>query len=166
MSIGPGAENGVLFGCIMSDRDHAAGRTGMGTVMGSKNLKAIVIKAKKQKAPVPWPGNGNEAVNRYARQIKNSPHYKTFKKHGGAGYVKWADDLGIIATRNFRTNTFEAADRIDGKNLTEKVTRSRGCFRCPVQCKAELKFASGRFKGQKAFGPSSNPCCRWGPNAA
>jgi aldehyde:ferredoxin oxidoreductase len=157
LSIGPGAENGALFGCIMSDSDHAAGRTGMGTVMGSKSLKAIVIKGQKPPKPFLAPVTDNEAVSRYARQIKNSPEFKTFKQYGGAGYVKWADDLGIIATRNFRTNTFEAADRIDGKNLTDRVIRSRGCFRCPVQCKAELKFTSGRFKGQKGFRPEFEP---------
>jgi aldehyde:ferredoxin oxidoreductase len=163
MTIGPGAENGVLFGCIMTDRDHAAGRTGMGTVMGSKNLKAIVIKEPKQKNPLPASANGNEAVKRYVRQIKNSPHYETFKKHGGAGYVKWADDLGILATRNFQTNTFEAADQIDGKNLKDKITRTRGCFRCPVQCKAELEFGSGSFKGEKGFRPEFEPMLSLGP---
>jgi aldehyde:ferredoxin oxidoreductase len=161
MTIGPGAENGVLFGCLMTDRDHAAGRTGMGTVMGSKNLKAIVIKG--QKKPFLTPANGHEAIKRYTWQIKNSPHYKTFKTHGGAGYVKWADELGILATRNFRTNTFEAADRIDGKNLTDKITRTRGCARCPVQCKAELEFDSGRFKGQKGFRPEFEPMLSLGP---
>jgi aldehyde:ferredoxin oxidoreductase len=47
MTVGPAAENGALFGCIMTDRDHAAGRTGMGTVMGSKNLKAIAVRGTK-----------------------------------------------------------------------------------------------------------------------
>jgi aldehyde:ferredoxin oxidoreductase len=163
MTIGPGAENGVLFGCLMTDHDHAAGRTGMGTVMGSKNLKAIVIKGPKNKSPFKTPANGIEAVKRYAWQIKNSPHYKAFRKHGGAGYVKWADDLGILATRNFRTNTFEAADRIDGKNLTNQITRMRGCARCPVQCKAELEFAGDRFKGQKGFRPEFEPMLSLGP---
>ena len=51
MTIGPGSENGTLFGCILTDRDHVAGRTGMGTVMGSKNLKAIVITDQKFKRP-------------------------------------------------------------------------------------------------------------------
>ena len=53
LAIGPGGENGALFGCIMSDRDHAAGRTGMGTVMGSKNVKAIVVKKQRQKTAAP-----------------------------------------------------------------------------------------------------------------
>jgi aldehyde:ferredoxin oxidoreductase len=163
MSIGPGGENGTLFGCIMTDKDHAAGRTGMGTVMGSKNLKAIVIKAKKRKAAFSARNNGHEAIKRYIWQIMNSPHYKTFKKHGGAGYVKWADDLGIMGTRNFQSNTFEAVDQIDGKKLTENVTRARGCFRCPVQCKAELKLGAGRSKGKKSFRPEFESMLALGP---
>ncbi len=163
MTIGPGGENGTLFGCIMTDKDHAAGRTGMGTVMGSKNLKAIVIKANKQRTLGSVRGNGHDAVKRYVRQIKNSPHYKTFKKHGGAGYVQWADDLGIMATRNFRSNTFEAAEQIDGKKLTENVSRKRGCLRCPVQCKAELNLSAGRFKGQQSFRPEFEPMLALGP---
>ena len=59
MTIGPGGENGTLFGCIMTDLDHAAGRTGMGTVMGSKNLKAIVIKGQKQKTPLRTRNSGH-----------------------------------------------------------------------------------------------------------
>jgi len=157
MTIGPAAENGALFGCIMTDRDHAAGRTGMGTVMGSKNLKAIAVKEPKKKILFRAGENGHEAIKRYIRQMKNSPHYKDVKKHGGAGYVKWADDLGILATRNFRENTFEAAGQIDGKNLEKNITRTRGCHRCPVRCKAELKFDEGKLKGRKAVRPEFEP---------
>jgi len=163
MSIGPGGENGSLFGCIMTDKDHAAGRTGMGTVMGSKNLKAIVIKADKRKAAFRARANGHESIKRYVWQIKNSPHFKTFKKHGGAGYVKWADDLGIMGTRNFRSNTFEAVDQVDGKKLTENITRAHGCFRCPVQCKAELKLDADRLKGKTSYRPEFEPMLALGP---
>jgi aldehyde:ferredoxin oxidoreductase len=157
MTIGPASENGTLFGCIMTDRDHAAGRTGMGTVMGSKNLKAIVVKEPKKKILFRAGENGREAIKRYIWQMKNSPHYKDIKKHGGAGYVKWADDLGILATRNFRENTFEAAGQIDGKNLEKNITRTHGCYRCPVRCKAELEFPEGRLKGRKAVRPEFEP---------
>ena len=157
MTIGPGAENGVLFGCIMTDRDHAAGRTGMGTVMGSKNLKAIVINAQKQKKVFHSSENGHEAIKRYIWQMKNSPNYRGMSTHGGAGYVKWADDTGIMATRNFRNNTFEFAEQIDGKNLKNNITGSHGCFRCPVRCKADLEFKTGRFKGQKGVRPEFEP---------
>jgi aldehyde:ferredoxin oxidoreductase len=73
--------------------------------------------------------------------------------HGGASYVKWADDLGILATRNYRENTFEAAERIDGKNLKDNITRRRSCHRCPVHCKADLEFTRGKYKGMQAVRP-------------
>jgi len=153
LTIGPGGENGALFGCIMSDRDHAAGRTGMGTVMGSKNVKAIVVKKQRQKVPSASDGKLNATVQRYLGQIKASPHYAGISKYGGASYVKWADDLGILATRNYRENTFEAAERIDGKNLKDNITRRRSCHRCPVHCKADLEFTRGKYKGMQAVRP-------------
>jgi aldehyde:ferredoxin oxidoreductase len=157
LTIGPGGENGALFGCIMSDRDHAAGRTGMGTVMGSKKLKAIVIKKQRHKIPLLSNGKLNEVIQSYIWQIKNSPHYEGISKHGGAGYVKWADELGILATRNYRENTFEAAERIDGKNLKDNIIRRRSCHRCPVHCKADLEFTRGKFKGMQAVRPEFEP---------
>jgi aldehyde:ferredoxin oxidoreductase len=153
LTIGPGGENGALFGCIMSDRDHAAGRTGMGTVMGSKNVKAIVVKKQRQKVPSASDGKLNATVQRYLGQIKASPHYAGISKYGGASYVKWADDLGILATRNYRENTFEAAERIDGKNLKDNITRRRSCHRCPVHSKADLEFTRGKYKGMQAVRP-------------
>jgi aldehyde:ferredoxin oxidoreductase len=157
LAIGPGGENGALFGCIMSDRDHAAGRTGMGTVMGSKNVKAIAVKKQRPKVPSASDGKLKATIQRYLGQIKASPHYAGTSKYGGAGYVKWADDLGILATRNYRENTFEAAERIDGKNLKDNITRRRSCHRCPVHCKADLEFTSGKYKGMQAVRPEFEP---------
>jgi aldehyde:ferredoxin oxidoreductase len=154
LSIGPGSENSCRFGCIVYDRDHAAGRTGMGSVMGSKNLKAIVVKAS-SRAGMKYRSNdaAHDAIKRYLQQMKNSPDFKPMKAHGGAGYVDWADELGILATRNYRDYHFEDAERIDGKHLNKHITRKRGCPRCPVQCKADLKFSTGKLKGQKAMRP-------------
>ena len=157
LTIGPGGENGALFGCIMSDRDHAAGRTGMGTVMGSKNLKAIVIKRQPPKKPARSKDRLHAAIQHYCRQIMDSPHYKEMSKHGGAGYVKWANELGILATYNYRQNTFDAAALIDGQNLQEHTVRRRSCPRCPIQCKADLEFTRGKFKGMRAVRPEFEP---------
>ena len=153
LAIGPGGENGCGFGCIMTERDHAAGRTGMGTVMGSKNLKAIVVKPQKPQEAFRPKNDIHEAIKRYLWQMKNSPEFKTMKAHGGAGYVDWADELAILGTRNYRDYHFEEAERIDGKNLKENITRKHGCPRCPVQCKADLKFSTGRLKGKEAVRP-------------
>jgi aldehyde:ferredoxin oxidoreductase len=157
LAIGPGGENGCGFGCIISDRDHAAGRTGMGTVMGSKNLKAIVVKSPKSQAAFRPKNDLHEAIKRYLWQMKNAPEFKTMKEHGGAGYVTWADELGILATRNYRDYHFEEAERIDGKHLKGNITRKHGCPRCPVQCKADLRFSTGRLKGKEAVRPEFEP---------
>jgi len=156
LTIGPGAENGALFGCIMSGRHHAAGRTGLGTVMGAKRLKAIVVKARKEKRPS-HAGGGREAVKRYLKQIKHSPQFELVARFGGAGYVKWADEQAIMPTRNYRDCRFEAAGRLDGENLADNITRRRGCRGCPVQCKADLLFNRGRLKGREAVRPEFEP---------
>ena len=138
--IGPAGENLARFACIISGRDHAAGRTGMGAVMGSKNLKAIVMaKGGKRKFPVKT-SLAREAVKLYAKMIKASPDFKTFAQYGGAGYVKWADDMGIMPARNYRENRFSQVDSIDGRHLDVFKLKSSGCYNCPVQCKAVLSF--------------------------
>jgi len=163
MVIGPGGENGARFGCIMTDRDHAAGRTGMGTVMGSKNLKAIVIKGKKQAKNQRRTKNGRTTVANYVRQITHSADFKTFSTYGGAGYIKWCDEMGIMATRNYRESRFEDVDSLDGRRLRKYVTRSRGCYRCPIQCKAELQFHDGKFNGTPLARPEFESIATFGP---
>jgi aldehyde:ferredoxin oxidoreductase len=78
-------------------------------------------------------------------------------EYGGAGYVKWADDEGLLAAYNFRRHHFNAADQIDGKNLADNIKRSRGCYKCPVRCKAELAFKKGRLKNSGAVRPEFEP---------
>jgi aldehyde:ferredoxin oxidoreductase len=158
LTIGPAGENKTLFACIMTGRDHAAGRTGMGAVMGSKNLKAIVAK-KKRRAERPSTAGKHDVIKAYIQKIKNSSHFETLSVHGGAGYVKWADDRGILATRNYRENRFDAVDHLDGRHLTKYKARSRGCHGCPVHCKAELLFN----RGGQAVRPEFEPMISLGP---
>jgi len=162
LSIGPAGENGVSFSCIMSDRDHAAGRTGMGAVMGAKRLKAVAVK-KSAGRTVPRSTREKEIINDYVNRIRQSPEFKTLSVHGGSGYVKWADDMGILATRNYRSSRYEAADRVDGRNLTRYKRRARGCPRCPVLCKAELHFDEGPQKGTSGARPEFETMVSFGP---
>ncbi|GBC61706.1 aldehyde ferredoxin oxidoreductase [Desulfonema ishimotonii] len=161
MVIGPGGENGVRFACMMTDRDHAAGRTGMGAVMGSKKLKAVVIRGRRERGQ--RPDDATRAVlTRYVKKIRNAGDFKAFSTFGGAGYVKWCDDMGFMATRNYRESRFEGAEALDGKHLRKYVTRSRGCYHCPVQCKAEMKFDRGRFKDMTLARPEFEPMITFG----
>lgn len=162
LAIGNAGESGARLACIVTGQDHAAGRTGLGAVMGAKNLKAIVIR----KGPVkPFDHRRNligDAVAEFVKRIKASPDYATFSRFGGAGYIKWADDMGIMGTRNYRQRRFDRVDDVDGRRLAPDKVRASGCYRCPVQCKAELKFKDGRMKGQKATRPEFEPMINLG----
>jgi aldehyde:ferredoxin oxidoreductase len=155
--IGPAGENMARFACIISGRDHAAGRTGMGAVMGSKNLKAIVmVKGVKRKLSLKT-SHTRDAVRRYVKRIKASPEFKTFAQYGGAGYVKWADDMGIMATHNYQGNRFQQVDSIDGRRLEAFKLKASGCYNCPVQCKAVLHFNRKENPKHTATRPEFEP---------
>lgn len=153
LAIGPAGENRVRFACAMTDRDHAAGRTGIGAVMGSKNLKAVVVcrtaSARTRLAP-----EVQRAFRSYVRGIRESPEFETFRTYGGAGYIQWCNELGLLGTRNYRRNRFEEIDGLDGRRLHERVIKTRGCRGCPVRCKAVLRFqgnASGSIGARPEF---------------
>ena len=162
LSIGTAGEAGARFACIVTGKDHAAGRTGLGAVLGAKHLKAVVIE---KGACKPFDDRRQligGAVNQYVKQIKASPGYETFSHFGGAGYIKWADDMGVMGTRNYRQKRFEMVDRVDGRLLIKDKVRSSGCYRCPVQCKAVLKFKDGPMKGQTVSRPEFEPMINLG----
>ncbi len=162
LAIGPGGESKVRFAAIMSGRDHAAGRTGMGSVMGAKNLKAIVISRGNHKHFPAITLSQKKAVKDYVSQIKKSSEFNFFAKHGGAGYVKWVNDFGIMGSRNYGRIGVKDIEKIDGRKLDKNIVRSSGCFRCPVQCKADLKIEE--MDKEKLFTrPEFEPVINLGP---
>ncbi|MCP4542174.1 MAG: aldehyde ferredoxin oxidoreductase family protein [Chloroflexi bacterium] len=158
--IGIGGENLVRYACIMTGTRRAAGRTGMGAVMGSKNLKAIAVRGKKGRQ------ESDEAVRQgvreYARRIRNSPRYETYARFSNTNFVNWANEFGVLATRNYQQVHFEGADRIDGSRLIDYVTRSRTCHRCPVHCKAEIEINEGPYAGTRGERPDIEPIINLG----
>ncbi|MFC2071256.1 aldehyde ferredoxin oxidoreductase family protein [Chloroflexota bacterium] len=134
--IGPAGENLVRFASIMNDLDAAAGRTGMGAVMGSKNLKAIACRGH-QRLSLADP----LATKAIARWIKdNAPVYnKKFRDLGTACMVSILNEVGGLPTRNFQFSVFESANKISGETMLDTIfSKRRGCFACPVQCKREV----------------------------
>src|SRR5450756_2233912 len=97
------------------------------------------------------------AIRRYATGIRNAPRYPIYSKYSNSGFVLWADETGILATRNYQQNRFEGAARIDGTKIIDYVTRPSGCYRCPVHCKAELRIESGPFAGTEGERPDIEP---------
>ncbi len=146
LTIGPGGENLSLMAAIINDEDRAAGRTGVGAVMGSKNLKAIVVK-----------GSGKPLV---ADQEKvkelNRKQLKILKEDGTTGgglptygtavLINILNEIGSLPTNNFLKSYFDKADDISGETLTDKyLVKNSACYRCPIGCGRVVK--SGDFEG-------------------
>ncbi len=158
--IGPAGEKLVPIACIVTQLGHAAGRTGMGAVMGSKMLKAVVVRPHKQKAqadPVV-----RAAVKDYLDKIKASPRYEDKAAHGTSSAVNWTNEMGMLGTRNYSRPTFDSAAAIDGTSMDRYVERFRSCSRCPVHCKAEVKIESGPYAGLAGERPDFEPIASWG----
>lgn len=146
LTIGPGGEHLVRYACIMAGTDHAAGRTGLGAVMGSKNLKAICIACERKPAK-PSPEVLN-ITKEYIRSIKASAsRYEDYSERGSAGDIIEINEMGVLGTRNYRGSFLEGAERIDGRAYAPYITRKTSCYRCPVHCKAEVELKAGKHQG-------------------
>jgi aldehyde:ferredoxin oxidoreductase len=162
LAIGPAGENQVRFAAIMTEKDHAAGRTGLGAVMGAKHLKAVVIARGSHKhLPADTPLK-KEAVSTYAGLVKTAPEFSFFSRFGGAGYLSWANDFGIMGARNYTRIGVADIDAIDGRKLAKKVIRSSGCAKCPVQCKADLVMDPSNPENVSTR-PEFEPVINFGP---
>ncbi len=162
LCIGPSAENRVLFSAIISEKDHAAGRTGMGTVMGAKNLKAIAVAKGQYRHFSARTRESKDAVAAYVSKVRQAPDFKFFSRYGGAGYIRWANDMGILSGRNYSRKKLDRIDAFDGTRLDGHKVRSTGCFRCPVQCKADLVLNKGSAAGN-CTRPEFEPLVNLGP---
>ena len=151
-AIGPAGENLVRYACIMAGIDHSAGRTGLGAVMGSKNVKAISVEATSRKEQTP--PEAMRAVREYVKSIKESvSRYNDYSQLGSAGDIKELNEMGLLGTRNYRSMHTANADRIDGRHLKTYVVRSITCPKCAVRCKAEVELKKGKYKGFRGGRP-------------
>ena len=167
LTIGPGGEEQVSFAAILTEKDHAAGRTGMGAIMGSKHLKAIVIARGSHKR---FPGDTpirKQAIKTYASNIRASSEFKIFSRYGGAGYIDWVNNFGIMGSKNYGLVGMDDIQKIDGKQLEKNVVKRSGCFKCPIQCKADLvldKTKPGEVFTRPEFEPIINLGAKCGLN--
>jgi len=130
--------------------------------MGSKNLKAIVISRGSHKHFSAVTLEQKKAVKDYVAEIKKSSEFDFISKYGGAGYIKWVNDLGVMGRHNYGKIGTDRIEKIDGRQLDKNIVRSSGCFRCPVQCKAELKL-KGLDKDKHFTRPEFEPVINLGP---
>lgn len=151
LSIGPAGENRCAMAAIMFGAHSAAGRTGMGAVMGSKQLKAIVVSAGRGSGSA-----GREEVKagaEYLKPLLGHEVFRTLRAHGQSGYIRWCNEMGLLSSYNYQSGGFESADRICGSNLNDRIVRRRACRGCPVACKADTTIASGTYAGESGPRP-------------
>jgi aldehyde:ferredoxin oxidoreductase len=133
--IGPAGERGVLFASVMNDRDRAAGRGGAGSVMGAKQLKAVIVHGS-QRASIADP-EGFDAARQEARTaVGEAPITKNaLREFGTAVLVNPINELGGLPTRNFQEGYFPDADSVSGETLKETIFQhSVACATCFVAC--------------------------------
>jgi len=157
--IGPAGENLGLMAAIMTDKHRAAGRGGVGAIMGSKNLKAIVAK-----------GTGdvgshdqerlNAVVERSRRLIKkNAVTNKSLPVYGTPVLVSVANELGMLPTNNFQEGTFNDAEGVSGEKLLERFSAGTyNCHGCPIGC-----GRLSQIEGRKVGGPEYESLWALGP---
>ncbi|MGQ9646912.1 MAG: aldehyde ferredoxin oxidoreductase family protein [Thermodesulfobacteriota bacterium] len=136
-SIGPAGEKLVRVACILNELKHANGRTGLGAVMGSKNLKAIAVRGKKRMEVV-----DEESVKRLTKWVKETYEepYFSIGNLGTARITVMLSEQGILPTLNFREGSFEGAEAISGETMSKTILVRRGtCYGCFVRCKREVQ---------------------------
>jgi aldehyde:ferredoxin oxidoreductase len=133
--IGPAGENKVRFAAIMNMANRANGRTGLGAVMGSKKLKAVVVRGSKTPKPaVPEAFRG--LVKRLKELQEANPGMEWFGQHGTAGVLAIQNKMGGLPSMNYSEGTFEQAAAIDGTTMVKTILKERDtCYACVVKCK-------------------------------
>lgn len=150
--IGQAGENRVRFAAVMTGLKNAAGRTGMGAVMGAKKLKAIAVLGT-QSVKVAHPERLKQLTKEAREKIRNMPSYPAMSVMGTPMLVELMNNIGAFATRNWQEDCYEEADRIDWNVLQKYVTKSSACFGCPIHCGHYYKISEGKYAGCYGEGP-------------
>ena len=163
-SIGIGGENAVRFACINADWSRNAGRTGMGAVMGSKNLKAVVFRGSKDLPVHDLEGLMAEADVAY-RYMQGHKYFKLWQREGLMNVMEYANAVGILPTYNFRDTEFAKIRQIDGETMLNgfKIGDS-ACFGCSMSCGNICLVKRGKYVGTVTEGPEYETCAMLGSN--
>jgi aldehyde:ferredoxin oxidoreductase len=162
-SIGVAGENLVRFACVGNDRGRQAGRTGLGAVWGSKNLKAIAVRGT-QPVSVANLGELNKLSLDLAERAQGVSTAK-YRVTGTVGNVLTLNRLGLLPTRNLRNSVFEAAEEVSGEFLQSHFReKTVACSGCPIACEQVARVREGPFEGARVSLDyetlyALGPCC-------
>ena len=171
ITIGPAGENLVKFACWINENDRASGRGGTGCVGGSKNLKAIVIKAEKKITKAEnreaWKAAGKRALECImAEENITSPRKGGLSVYGTNVLMNITNSIGALPAHNSMFTSYgDKAELISGEYVKENLlVNDPTCHACPVACKKEVEVKDGPYKGLRMESVEYEPCWSVGAN--
>ena len=145
-AIGVAGEKLSRIACIINEKTRAAGRTGLGAVMGSKNLKAIAVRGTRDIVPAK-PDEFMDMVKEFHERMKG-PATQKYRTLGTPENVLVHNALHCMPTRNYNNAHFENAEKVSGEALNDKfVAKIIGCSSCAMRCEHEVVVPEGPYKG-------------------
>jgi aldehyde:ferredoxin oxidoreductase len=162
-AIGQAGENLVHIAGIMLDKEHGAARTGLGAVMGSKNLKAIAVRSSKSFQP-----NNPLAFKKLADELRdierNDKRAQDFHIRGTLGtLMDHHMEIGALNTRNYQFGQFEGKEKIDSEALEETyLVKRTGCYQCTLRADKHCRVEEGEFAGTEVGGPEYSTAAAFG----
>ncbi|MEM2909971.1 MAG: aldehyde ferredoxin oxidoreductase family protein [Nitrososphaerota archaeon] len=165
-SIGTAGEKLVKFACVNVDwsrkgmRHAQAGRTGMGAVMGSKKLKAIVAMGDKD-VKVADEERLREASRKLQKMVRESVNYDAWRRYGTMGTIEWSNKAECLPTYNFQRTVFEYAENIGGNAMDRVRLFTRACSNCIIPCEHVIRF---KLNGEGKVGVEYETAAMMGSN--
>ncbi len=166
LQIGAGGENKVRYAALTNDLRHFNGRTGMGAVMGSKNVKAIAVRGSGKYLDLTHDSKTVSNLGKQlARRVKDHPQAWDLQDKGTPGIVAGLNASGILPTRNFRAGAFEGVDNLRWEAYEkELLTARRSCYACAIRCKREVEVHDRYEVSNQYGGPEYEAVSGFGSN--
>jgi len=163
-AIGVAGENLVRFACVNCDWSRNAGRTGIGAIMGSKNLKAIAVRGEKDLPVADIEGVVRE-TDKAMRYMREHKFFHVWQEQGLMGVIEYANSKGILPTHNFKATVFSGHDKINGETMLDQYKiGDSACFMCPMSCGNICLVKNGKYTGTVTEGPEYESCAMLGSN--
>ena len=163
LSIGQAGENLVRFACIANNKHDFIGRTGMGAVMGSKRLKAVVCRGEGT-VPVADPVAYKAICKSLVQLIGQAVPAQALKEMGTDSAMDLGMMIGDIPIANWSLGEdFELSNALSGPTMSETyLKRGLACYACPIACRREVEVPDGPYKTPVGPGPEYETCCSFG----
>ncbi len=162
-AIGPAGERVIPLANIITGRGRAAGRTGMGAVMGAKNLKAVAVRGT-GKLPLANPERYRELCSRVNRELKEHLRSVGMRLGGTSSGAEYFEVLGSLTARCFTQGQFPAVGQISGAEIAETIlTGTSACHGCVIACGRRVTITEGPYAGPEIDGPEYETIIGFGP---